>query len=132
MSRKMTHVIQLAWMLCLIGNATVASAVTLVWVGGQEGNAWGIAENWDPAQVPGADDTVVIETQPGLGPIIDETHVGANAAICTGVEGSNNSLDVTGGNFTILSRLERRQTRFAPGKCQWWYGRYRRRLEHRS
>ena len=102
MSRKMTHVIQLAWMLCLIGNATVASAVTLVWVGGQEGNAWGIAENWDPAQVPGADDTVVIETQPGLGPIIDETHVGANAAICTVVEGSNNSLDVTGGNFTIL------------------------------
>ena len=102
MSRKMTHVIQLAWMLCLIGNATVASAVTLVWVGGQEGNAWGIAENWDPAQVPGADDTVVIETQPGLGPIIDETHVGANAAICAVVEGSDNSLDVTGGNFTIL------------------------------
>ena len=102
MSRKMACVIHLVWVLCLIGNATVASAVTLKWIGGQEGNAWGIAENWNPAQVPGADDTVVIETQPGLGPIIDETHVGANAAICAVVEGSNNSLDVTGGNFTIL------------------------------
>ena len=51
--------------------------------------------------MPTAEDDVVIDTPPELAPVIDESHIGANAAVCATVDGSDNSVNVTGGSFTV-------------------------------
>jgi len=99
-SRKTTHLICFVSVFCLL--VDTAGAATLVWIGGNEGYAWGAAANWSPAQVPGAGDVVEITTQAGLGPVIDESHVGDNEAICASLEGGENWMDVTGGSLTVI------------------------------
>ncbi len=93
----------LALIPCLAGNVTVVNADT-TWTGDDPGdNLWSTAANWSDG-VPDEADVVTIAETPGQGPAVDETVT----AICDAVDGpgegsqSDNSMDITGGSFTVL------------------------------
>ncbi len=103
MGRRFIPLAVLALILCLAGNVTVVSADT-TWTGADPGdNLWSTAANWSDG-VPDEADVVTIASPPEQGPVID----GTVAAICAALDGpghesqGNNSMDITGGNFTIV------------------------------
>jgi len=87
----------------LAGNVTLVNADT-TWTGADPGDdLWSTAANWSDG-VPDEADVVTIASPPEQGPVIDLTVT----AICAAVDGpghesqENNSMDVTGGSFTVL------------------------------
>ncbi len=102
MCKKLISLASLIMVFGLVSDVTVVNADTN-WTGAGADDLWSTAANWSDG-VPDEADVVTIASPPEQGPVID----GTVAAVCAAVNGpghesqGNNSMDITGGNFTIV------------------------------
>ena len=102
MYRKILRFVVLC-LLVLVSSVCVANNFT----DGGSDHLWKTAGNWSDAAAPGASDSAKMNVD-GTICVVDSTHVGGVAAVCTGLyigAGVENELHVSGGSLTITDAI---------------------------